>query len=71
MVLHVVTTGGSRIKATKIVEAAYEVIGVVAVYNRLSGSGQAVERTAGAPFRALRTFDEVCAQSATTAEAAC
>lgn len=60
MVEDVVTTGGSTIKAIEVVKAAgYEVVGVVAVCDRLAGGGPALETAAGAPFTALTTIDEV------------
>ena len=55
-----VTTGGSTIRA---IEALHEegrrVCGVLAVCDRLAGGAEAIERAAGAPFRALSTIDDV------------
>ena len=59
MVEDVVTTGGSTLKAIEVVRAAgFEVVGVVGVCDRLSGGREAFE-SAGAPFTALTTIDEV------------
>lgn len=60
MVEDVVTTGGSTIKAIEVIRnAGYEVVGVVAVCDRLAGGAEALEAAAGAPFVALTTIDEV------------
>ena len=60
MVEDVVTTGGSTINAIEVVRAAgHEVVGVVAVCDRLAGGAEALEAAAGAPFVALTTIDEV------------
>ena len=60
MVEDVVTTGGSTVKAIEVVKAAgYEVVGVLAVCDRLAGGARALEAAAGAPFTALATIDEV------------
>ena len=49
----VVTTGGSTVKAIeRIKEEGFEVAGVVSVLDRLAGGGEAIERAAGAPYRA-------------------
>src|SRR5689334_21109425 len=57
----VVTTGGSTIQAIEAVrEAGHEIVGVVAILDRLAGGAQAIERAAGdAPFEPLTTIDEV------------
>lgn len=56
----VVTTGGSTIRAIERLRAdRLEVAGVVGVLDRLAGGGRAIEREAGAPFRALTTIDDV------------
>jgi orotate phosphoribosyltransferase len=56
----VVTTGGSTVRA---IEALYEeglsVCGVLVICDRLAGGAAAIERAAGAPFRALLTIDDV------------
>ncbi len=50
-----VTTGGSTLSAVGVLrEAGLEVVGVVAIVDRLEGARQAFE-TAGLPFRALFT----------------
>lgn len=60
MVEDVVTTGGSTIAAIEVVKAAgFEVVGVLAVCDRLAGGAEALEAAAGAPFTALSTIDEV------------
>ena len=60
MVEDVVTTGGSTVKAIEVVKAAgHEVVGVIAVCDRLAGGAQALEVAAGAPFIALTTIDEI------------
>ena len=56
----VVTTGGSTVKAIeRIREEGFEIAGVVSVLDRLAGGGEAIERAAGAPYRALTTIDDV------------
>src|SRR4051794_8443482 len=56
----VVTTGGSTIKAIDAVkEAGHEIVGVVAVLDRLAGGAEAIEAAAGAPYRPLATIDDV------------
>ncbi len=56
----VVTTGGSTVAAVQALrEAGHQVCGVVAVLDRLAGGGDAIERAAQAPYRALTTIDEV------------
>jgi orotate phosphoribosyltransferase len=55
-----VTTGGSTAKAVERVrEEGLEVAGVVAVVDRLTGGGEAIEAAAQAPYRALVTIDEL------------
>jgi orotate phosphoribosyltransferase len=55
-----VTTGGSTAKAIeRVVEQGLEVVGVVAVVDRLAGGGTRIEAAAGAPYRALVTIDEL------------
>ena len=54
----VVTTGGSTIKAIERVRGeGHEVVGVLAVLDRLAGGGEAIG--AHAPYRALLTIDDV------------
>jgi orotate phosphoribosyltransferase len=57
----VVTTGGSTIKAIeRIREEGHEVVGVVAILDRLAGGGRNIEEAAGgAPYVALTTIDDV------------
>jgi orotate phosphoribosyltransferase len=57
----VVTTGGSTIKAVERVrEEGHEVVGVLAILDRLAGGGEAIGQAAGgAPYRALTTIDDV------------
>jgi orotate phosphoribosyltransferase len=57
----VVTTGGSTIKAIERVrEEGHEVVGVLAILDRLAGGAEAIERAAGgAPYVALTTIDDV------------
>ncbi len=55
-----VTTGGSTAQAIgRIVEQGLEVVGVVAVVDRLAGGAEKIEAAAGAPYRALITIDEI------------
>jgi orotate phosphoribosyltransferase len=57
----VVTTGGSTIKAIdRVREEGHEVVGVLAILDRLEGGGEAVQQAAGdAPYVALTTIDDV------------
>lgn len=56
----VVTTGGSTLAAIAALrDAGHEVCGVLSVLDRLAGGAEAIERAAGAPYRALSTIDEV------------
>jgi orotate phosphoribosyltransferase len=56
----VVTSGGSTIRAIEALhEAGHEVVGVVAVLDRLAGGAEAIEAAAGAPFVPLVTIDDV------------
>jgi len=55
-----VTTGGSTAKAVaRIGEEGLEVVGVIAVVDRLAGGGERIEPAAGAPYSALVTIDEI------------
>jgi orotate phosphoribosyltransferase len=55
-----VTTGGSTAQAIeRIVEQGLEVVGVVAVVDRLAGGAERIEAAAGAPYQALITIDEI------------
>ena len=56
----VVTTGGSTLAAiAALQEAGHEICGVVSVLDRLAGGAAAIERAAGAPYRALGTIDDI------------
>ena len=56
----VVTTGGSTIAAIeRIREEGHEVVGVVAVLDRLAGGGEAIAEAADAPYTALATIDDI------------
>jgi orotate phosphoribosyltransferase len=55
-----VTTGGSTADAIgRIREEGLEVVGVVAVVDRLAGGAERIEAAAQAPYRALVTIDEL------------
>ncbi len=55
-----VTTGGSTATAIgRIQEQGLEVVGVVAVVDRLAGGGERIEAAAEVPYRALVTIDEL------------
>ena len=55
-----VTTGGSTADAIgRIREEGLEVVGVIAVVDRLAGGGERIEAAAEAPYRALVTIDEI------------
>ena len=55
-----VTSGGSTVAAIERVrEQGLEVVGVVAVVDRLAGGGEAIEAAAAAPYKALLTIDEI------------
>ena len=57
----VVTTGGSTIKAIdRVREEGHEVVGVLAILDRLAGGADAIQEAAGgAPYTALTTIDDV------------
>lgn len=56
----VVTTGGSTLQAIDAVRAAgHEIVGVVAVLDRLAGGAEKIEAAAGAPFVACATIDQI------------
>jgi orotate phosphoribosyltransferase len=60
MVEDVVTTGGSTIRALEALQAeGHDVVGVLAICDRLAGGAARIEQAAGAPFAALTTIDEV------------
>jgi orotate phosphoribosyltransferase len=55
-----VTTGGSTAKAIgRCREEGLEIVGVVAVVDRLAGGAAVIEAAAEAPYRALVTIDEL------------
>jgi orotate phosphoribosyltransferase len=56
----VVTTGGSTIRAIEAVRAeGHQLCGVLAICDRLTGGGEAIEQAAGVPYASLTTIDEV------------
>jgi orotate phosphoribosyltransferase len=56
----VVTTGGSTLQAIGAVrEAGHEIVGVVAVLDRLAGGAERIREAAGAPYEPLATIDDV------------
>ncbi|MBV9819243.1 MAG: phosphoribosyltransferase [Solirubrobacterales bacterium] len=60
LVEDVVTTGGSTIRALEAVrDEGVEIVGVLALCDRLAGGGAAIERAAGVPYRSLTTIDEI------------
>jgi orotate phosphoribosyltransferase len=55
-----VTSGGSTVRAIeRIAEQGLEVVGVIAVVDRLAGGEERIEAATGAPYRALLTIDEI------------
>jgi orotate phosphoribosyltransferase len=60
----VVTTGGSTVQAIEAVRAeGFDVVGVVAVLDRLAGGAEAIALASGdAPYAALATIDDVYPQ---------
>jgi orotate phosphoribosyltransferase len=56
----VVTTGGSTLQAIEAVrEAGHEIVGVVAILDRLAGGADAIRDAVAAPYEALSTIDDV------------
>jgi len=56
----VVTTGGSTIQAIEAVrEAGHEIVGVVAILDRLAGGGERIREAVAAPYEPLTTIDDV------------
>ena len=57
----VVTTGGSTVKAIdRVRDAGHEIVGVVAILDRLAGGGETIQAAIGnAPYVALTTIDDV------------
>jgi orotate phosphoribosyltransferase len=69
LVEDVVTTGGSTIRALEVVQAeGLEVVGVLAICDRLAGGAGAIRDAAQAPYVALTTIDEVYPQRPDAAE---
>jgi orotate phosphoribosyltransferase len=55
-----ITTGGSTARAIeRIAEQGLNVVGVLAVVDRLAGARERIEAAVDAPFRALVTIDEI------------
>ena len=60
LVEDVVTTGGSTIRALDAVrEEGHELVGVLAVCDRLAGGAEKIKQAAGVPYVALTTIDDV------------
>ena len=60
LVEDVVTTGGSTVRALEAVRAeGLEVVGVLAICDRLAGGGEAIQQAAQVPYVALTTIDQV------------
>jgi orotate phosphoribosyltransferase len=56
----VVTTGGSTLQAIEAVrEAGHEIVGVVAILDRLAGGAEAIRAAVAAPYEPLATIDDV------------
>src|SRR5262245_9965841 len=56
----VVTTGGSTLQAIDAVrEAGHEIVGVVAILDRLAGGAEVIRDAVAAPYEALATIDDV------------
>src|SRR4051794_28510091 len=56
----VVTTGGSTLQAIDAVrEAGHEIVGVIAVLDRLAGGAEKIREAAAAPYVACTTIDQV------------
>ena len=56
----VVTTGGSTLQAIDAVrEAGHEIVGVVAILDRLAGGAEAIRQAVAAPYEPLATIDDV------------
>jgi orotate phosphoribosyltransferase len=60
LVEDVVTTGGSTIRALDAVrEEGHELVGVLAVCDRLAGGAEKIKQASGVPYVALTTIDDV------------
>jgi orotate phosphoribosyltransferase len=56
----VVTTGGSTIQAIEALrEAGHEIVGVVAILDRLAGGAERIRAAAAAPYEPLAMIDDV------------
>src|SRR4051812_44805496 len=56
----VVTTGGSTLQAIDAVrESGQEIVGVVAILDRLAGGAERIREAVAAPYEALATIDDV------------
>ncbi|WCB97013.1 Orotate phosphoribosyltransferase [Baekduia alba] len=56
----VVTTGGSTLQAIDAVrEAGHEIVGVIAVLDRLAGGAEKIAAAAGAPYVPCTTIDQI------------
>ncbi len=56
----VVTTGGSTVQAIDAVRGeGFDVVGVVAILDRLAGGAERIREAAAAPYEALATIDDV------------
>lgn len=56
----VVTTGSSTVRAIERIRSeGFEVVGTIAIVDRLAGGDDAIEAAGGAPFRALTTVAEL------------
>jgi len=63
LVEDVVTTGGSTLRALEAIrDEGHEVCGVLAVCDRLAGGAEAIQASAGVPYRALTTIDALYPQ---------
>src|SRR5687768_7461057 len=59
----VVTTGGSTLQAIEAVRSAgHEIVGVVAILDRLAGGAERIREAAAAPYEPLATIDDVYPQ---------
>jgi orotate phosphoribosyltransferase len=59
----VVTTGGSTLEAIDAVRTAgHEIVGVVAILDRLAGGAERIREAAAAPYEPLATIDDVYPQ---------
>jgi len=60
LVEDVVTTGGSTIRALEAIQGeGHEVVGVLAICDRLAGGADKIQEAAQVPYVALTTIDEV------------